>query len=348
MGVKKLYKLIEKYAPNSIKIKKMIDYKGTKIAVDANIVLYQFMIAILNSKKEGLTNRNGYNISHYHIIFYKTISYLNNGIIPVYIFDGKPPEIKRNILIERKNLKKKAIEQLSKTNTEEEKIKYTKRLVNITERHIDEIIELLEYMGIPYIRSQGEADSQCAALSLSGIVDGVASEDMDLLAFGTPILLRDFSSKKNVREIDLIKVLKEFGFMDNKFELNPYDIFIELCILLKCDYCPTIKGIGPEKAYRLLKEHGSIKNIIKSINNNVNDYKFKIPNNFKTKYKDAKIYFKEAFVIDPSTLNLEWKKPNKKKLIELLCLKNNFVKNRINKNIKVIEYNYKLYLQSVL
>ena len=347
MGVKKLYKLIEKYAPNSIKIKKMSDYKGTKIAVDANIVLYQFMIAILNSKKDGLTNEKGYNTSHYHIIFYKTISYLNNGIIPIYIFDGRPPEIKKNILIERQNLKYKAMKQLSKTNTEEETIKYTKRIVNITEKHIDEIIELLEYMGIPYIRSQGEADSQCAALCLSGIVDGVASEDMDLLAFGTPVLLRDFSSKKKVREINLIKVLEGFGFMDNKFNLNPYDIFIELCILLKCDYCPVIKGIGPEKAYKLLKEHGSIKNIIKLISNNSNEYNFKIPNNFKSRYEDAKNYFKEAFVIDPSSLDLRWNKPNKNKLVELLCLKNNFVKKRINKNIKVIEYNYNLYLESI-
>jgi flap endonuclease-1 len=346
MGVKKLYKLIEKYAPESIKTKKMSDYKGTYIAVDANIILYQFMIAILNSKKEGFINKKGENTAHYHIIFYKTISYLNNGIIPIYVFDGKPPEIKKNILIERKNMKKKAKEKLSKASSEEETIKYTKRLVNINDKHIDEIIILLEHMGIPYIKSEGEADSQCAALSLAGVVDGVASEDMDLLAFGAPILLRDFSSKKKVREINLIKVLEGLGFMNNNFDINPYELFIELCILLKCDYCPIIKGIGPEKALKLLLNYGSIKNLINYIDTNEDNYKFKITNIFRNKYIEAKRYFKEASVIDPFTIELDWKKPNKKKIIDLLCTKNNFSKKRILKNLKIVENNYNLFIES--
>jgi len=41
--------------------------------------------------------------------------------------------------------------------------------------------------------------------------------------------------------------------------------FIDLCILLGCDYCDTIRGIGPVKAYDLIKKHKSIEEILKHI-----------------------------------------------------------------------------------
>ena len=346
MGVKKLYKLLEKYAPNSIKINKMKDYNGKKIAIDGNIILYQFMIAILNKNNKGFVNSKGEETSHLHIIFYKTISYLNNGVIPVYVFDGRPPEIKKKILQERQNLKNKAKDKLSKTTTLEENIKYSKRLVNITNKHIDDCIELLKLIGIPCIKAHGEADSQCAALALSGLVDGVASEDMDLLAFGTPILLRDFSSTKKVREINLIDAIKGLGLM-NENKNNPYEKFIELCILLKCDYCPIIKGLGSEKALKLISKEGSINSIINVIKNENKYPKLKLPYNYLEKYLSAKKYFKEAIVIDPFTIDLNWKKPNKEEIFEILCNKNDFSKKKIKNNIKVIMNNYKLYLNSL-
>lgn len=41
--------------------------------------------------------------------------------------------------------------------------------------------------------------------------------------------------------------------------------FIDLCILLGCDYCDTIKGIGPKTALKLIKEYKSIENILKHL-----------------------------------------------------------------------------------
>lgn len=41
--------------------------------------------------------------------------------------------------------------------------------------------------------------------------------------------------------------------------------FIDLCILLGCDYCGTIKGIGPKRAIDLIKQHGSIEEILENI-----------------------------------------------------------------------------------
>ena len=48
-----------------------------------------------------------------------------------------------------------------------------------------------------------------------------------------------------------------------------YDQFIDLCILLGCDYCGNIKGIGPKKSVELIKQYGSIEEILQNIDHKV-------------------------------------------------------------------------------
>ena len=94
--------------------------------------------------------------------------------------------------------------------------------------------ELLDFMGIPYVQAPEEADSQCAYLNKKGLVDAVLTEDMDILTFGAPKIVRNLSSfHKNPIEIELNNILKSLN-------LNQ-DEFIELCILLGRDYRTYIK-----------------------------------------------------------------------------------------------------------
>ncbi|KAG8899015.1 Elongation of fatty acids protein 2 [Tulasnella sp. 408] len=41
--------------------------------------------------------------------------------------------------------------------------------------------------------------------------------------------------------------------------------FVELCILLGCDYLEPIKGVGPKSALKLIREHGSLKEVVKHL-----------------------------------------------------------------------------------
>ena len=45
--------------------------------------------------------------------------------------------------------------------------------------------------------------------------------------------------------------------------------FIDLCILLGCDYCDSIRVIGPKRAYDLVKQYHSIEEILKHIDSKV-------------------------------------------------------------------------------
>ena len=56
----------------------------------------------------------------------------------------------------------------------------------------------------------------------------------------------------------------------NSFSLCGWSQFIDLCILLGCDYCGTIKGIGPKRAIDLIRQHGCIEEILENIDSNVN------------------------------------------------------------------------------
>ena len=60
------------------------------------------------------------------------------------------------------------------------------------------------------------------------------------------------------------KPILEFDFDKALSELNlTWDQFIDVCIMCGCDYCDSIKGIGPVKALSLIKQHGSIEEPLK-------------------------------------------------------------------------------------
>eukprot|EP00636_Phaeomonas_parva_P001752 CAMPEP_0118870152 /NCGR_PEP_ID=MMETSP1163-20130328/13229_1 /TAXON_ID=124430 /ORGANISM="Phaeomonas parva, Strain CCMP2877" /LENGTH=114 /DNA_ID=CAMNT_0006805113 /DNA_START=21 /DNA_END=361 /DNA_ORIENTATION=- len=105
MGIKGLTKLLNDEAPGCIKEAELSNYTGRKVAIDASMALYQFLIAI-RSGTEGyaaqvLTNEAGEVTSHIQGIFNRTIRMLTNGIKPVFVFDGKPPTMKSGELAKR-------------------------------------------------------------------------------------------------------------------------------------------------------------------------------------------------------------------------------------------------------
>ena len=185
-------------------------------------------------------------------------------------------------------------------------------------------------MKIPYVNSPGEADAQCAVLAKEGKVWGVYTEDMDILTFGATRILKKISAKhKKIIEIDLKRILTGLGIT--------YDQFIDLCILLGSDYCPTIGGIGKGRALQLIKNMKNIDNLLnmikqKKIKTKENNYKYKIPIYFP--YKKAKEYFINPLIEDPKKFNFEWGYLDKYKVIEFMNGRFNFNKNQIEKKIK--------------
>ncbi|KAL1454502.1 hypothetical protein WDU94_010742 [Cyamophila willieti] len=158
----------------------------------------------------------------------------------------------------------------------------------------------------------------------AGKVYATATEDMDALTFGTKILLRHLTfseaRKMPVQEFHMEKVLEGLGLK--------HEEFIDLCILLGCDYCESIRGIGPKRAIELIKEHRSIEKILENIDTN----KYIVPENWL--YKEARQLFLEPDVADPDTIELKWTDPDEDGLVKYLCGDKNFAEDRIRNGAK--------------
>merc|ERR1712142_1401954 len=115
MGIHNLMKLMGDFAPTAIKECEIKNYFGRKVAIDASMSLYQFLIAV-RADGNMLTDDDGETTSHLVGMFYRTIRMVENGIKPVYVFDGKPPELKSGELEKRKEARVKAEAELKKTS----------------------------------------------------------------------------------------------------------------------------------------------------------------------------------------------------------------------------------------
>lgn len=316
MGIKNMLKFLNTNYPNLIHIIDNNDFERKMIAIDISILLYQVIIAIRNSGAD-MINLQGDISSHILGLFNKTINLLKMNIIPIYVFDGKPPEFKSKLINLRKEVKNKAYEKLSQDLTDEDKIKYFKRSVSISKKQIDECIELLQLMGIPYIIAPEEADSQCAELVKCGIADGVLTEDMDIMTFGADKIYRNLTSYKK----DNMFILKNEVL--EALKVN-YDEFVELCILFGCDYCEKIQDIKVDTIYNYFIKH---KNIPDTVNSMKKDG-IKVPN--MSDYMIYKKYFIDPPVSKVSNDTIMLSKCDLPKLEKLLVSKYGLVKMKID------------------
>ena len=216
---------------------------------------------------------------------------------------------------------------MEKAVTKEEKIKYFKRSVVISKKQLEECKILLGLIGTPVVNAPEEADSQCAWLAKNNLVYGVSTEDMDILTFGSPRIIRNLSSrKKNSIEIELNSILKRLRI--------DYSQFIDLCILLGCDYCPTLSGVGMKKAFSLIQKYGSIDEFFESAEfKNMN---IKVPDKFIEEKNDTINYFKNPVVKNIDSEKLVWTEPQYQEISEYMVKDFGFSRSTINKKINKI------------
>ena len=122
-----------------------------------------------------------------------TIRYMTEGIQPVVVFDGKPPQFKSGELQKRREKREKAqaaLAQAMKDDNVAEQDKQSKRLVRAGDKENKDCQKLLELMGVPVVKAPCEAEAQAAALAEAGTVYAAGTEDMDALTIRTPILVR--------------------------------------------------------------------------------------------------------------------------------------------------------------
>ncbi|KNG50645.1 flap endonuclease 1 [Stemphylium lycopersici] len=345
MGIKHLYQLIEEHTPDAVKKGEIKNQFGRKVAIDASMSIYSFLIAV-RSDGQQLMSETGETTSHLMGLFYRTMRMVDNGIKPLYVFDGAPPKLKSGELakrFQRKTEAQAAHEEAKETGTAEDVEKFSRRTVRVTREHNEECQRLLKLMGIPYIVAPTEAEAQCAELARGGKVYAAASEDMDTLTFNSPILLRHLTfseqRKEPILEIHLDRVLEGLG-MERKQ-------FIDLCILLGCDYLDPIKGIGPSTALKLLREHNDLEGVVEHIKSQ-SSKKLTIPDDWP--FADARLLFLEPDVrsADDPECDFKWEAPDVEGLVKFLVEEKHFNEDRVRNGAAKLQKNMKSAQQSRL
>ena len=308
MGVK-LKDIVE---PESISFK---DLEGRVVSIDAFNTLYQFLSTIRQRDGRPLTDEHGNVTSHLSGILYRNSSMIEKDIKPIYIFDGKAPELKSETQAKRREVRDEAeqmYKEALKAGDTEKARKFAMRSSKLSPEIIESSKKLLTLMGIPYVEAKGEGEAQAAYLVANGDAYAVASQDYDCLMFGAKRVVRNLAVSSNLGDLEfyqLDKVLRQLNVTREEL--------VDMGILIGTDFCEGLKGVGAKTALKLA-HNGQLKEKIaelqKESTHDLDEVKdIFLKHNVNTDYK------------------IKWEKPDKDKLIEFMCYEHGFSVERVSR-----------------
>ncbi|MBI5224620.1 flap endonuclease-1 [Candidatus Micrarchaeota archaeon] len=293
------------------------DEVSGKIAIDAYNTLYQFLSIIRQQDGTPLMDSQGRITSHLSGLFYRTCNLLEKGVQPIFVFDGKPSDLKKRTLDERREKKQMAAEEYERAKemgkTDELKL-YAQQTSKLTKDMAKEAMDLLTLMGVPVVQAKSEGEAQCSWMCKNNLVDATGSQDFDALLFGTPILVKNLTiagRRKLPRKNIFIEVVPErINLEENlvRLEISQQKL-IWIGILAGTDFNPGIHGIGSKKALKLVREHDSMESILKAIGKEID-------------FEPVENLFMNPEVEEVKKEDIEFKTPDKDKIIEYMLSRN--------------------------
>jgi flap endonuclease-1 len=229
MGIRNLNSFLRDNASSAIKFISLSELSGKKVAVDISIYLYKF------ASDDNLIEN----------IYLMLSVFRHYNIIPIFIFDGKPPCEKRELLTKRREDKREAEEEyyrLKKLLENNENMdeadrqdiisnmdNLKRKFVCISRTNTESVKALIRAYGATYCDAPGEADELCAMLAVKGRVWACLSEDMDMFVYGCPRVIRYLSLLNHTAVLyETRKILEILDLTQTELR--------EICILSGTDY----------------------------------------------------------------------------------------------------------------
>ncbi len=309
------------------------DISGWKLAVDGYNTLYQFLAIIRGMDGGHLKDSQGRVTSHISGLFYRNVNLLELGMKLVYVFDGKPPELKMEEIRRRSEQRREAKDQYLRalqTGDLAQARKYAEASTVLRRDMVADAKQLLDAMGIPWVDAPSEGEAQASAMAIEGSVNAVASQDHDSIVFGAPVLVRNvtISGKRRLpskgitinvvpERITLSSVLSATGLTREQL--------VDYAILLGTDFNPDgFEGVGPATAIKYLKKYGRLEEIkeLKDALRSVN-------------YEEIRNLYLNA----PSAKGIqpEWKSLDRERILSFLVGEHSFSRERVEAAIGRIQ-----------
>jgi flap endonuclease-1 len=163
--------------------------------------LYQFLSIIRQPDGTPLTDSSGRITSHLFGLIYRTTNLMEAGLKLVFVFEGKPSELKADVIKARSERREAAMQKWEETKVlfPEDAFKYAQASARIDATIVADAKTLLTLMGIPYVQAPSEGEAQAAYMVQNGDAELVSSQDYDSLLFGAPITIRNLSAPRKKR-----------------------------------------------------------------------------------------------------------------------------------------------------
>lgn len=296
MGVANMNAFLKKHCPHAFSVRYIHELRGLKLAIDSPIAIKKIASTVHKNLIYELPSPSDeydhnvfvFQLKHNFIQF--LLSILKNGIIPIFVFDGPLRAEKSECVAKRREDRIKKKEKISNAYleytsklpleiTRDDDIKLLKMREqdffsgkqlteeeeknSITDyKNIIVIKELLEYLHIPTLTADHDAEKLCASLSIEGLVSAVLSTDTDNYVLGTRLTISKIQPNGQMNVVNLYDILDWFQMefqRENRYQA--YLIFLDFCIMCGCDFNKNIHGISCEKSLKLLKKHLNIDSI---------------------------------------------------------------------------------------
>ena len=263
MGVRGLTGWIQWAAPTSInRHPDWSEWRGKRIGIDILGFLYK-----TKAHKQSV----------FLYLARMIAAYRKNDITPVAIYDGRPPDEKREALKQRsalrqgseekKKILEKDLETVPMTDSQKAVLETELQILNnntsyLTSEERDLTKQFFYACGVMFLNASGEADNVLAYFSKRGYIDAVVSNDLDLLARGVETLLVPEAyalpgDSSGWLQYSLSGLLRTVEF--------DYDQFVEMCVLMGCDYTMAHTSLKYKSAFWAIKYRPTLKHTLDTL-----------------------------------------------------------------------------------
>ncbi|KAF8636911.1 hypothetical protein AX17_003162 [Amanita inopinata Kibby_2008] len=276
--------------------KSLSEFSGQTIAVDAYVWLHKGAYACATELATGKPTHKYVDYAMHRVRLLR-----HYKIEPYVVFDGGPLPAKQNTEHDRK---RRRDEHLARGNALAAQGKHSQarecyvKSIDVTPQMAYQFIKALRAENVSYVVAPYEADAQLAYLERRGLVDGILTEDSDLLVYGCRTVL----FKLDPIAATVVSVSrKDFGnvtFPSSEISLVGWsDVqFRAMAILSGCDYLPSITGIGLKTACSLLRKWKTVEQAIRNL---VLEKRKPVPKDYLNNFRKAEKCFLHQRVYCP-------------------------------------------------
>jgi hypothetical protein len=148
--------------------------------------------------------------------------FLQYEITPIFIFDGKPPIEKHELIMKRYDKKKEARDKYFQSLKDQKPQivvqKYKSKAIFVKDSHIKQVQQMMDAFQVQYYVARAESDPVCSYLVKQNPDWACMSDDMDMFLYKCKYVLRQLDLKQHtVMLYETSKIIEELYISPSMF-----------------------------------------------------------------------------------------------------------------------------------